>query len=176
MKYPNAKNIQCHALEVRFFVTQTTLDPGLSNTFQLHLFKRLSSKNWDQILCELHSMHRVSSQQTNEKSFSVRASESNCLLGISHEWEISKLRPQNRRRECDTRLPRRSRQSTSAIRFIDGLRRSWSKTWWITTRATCACWEITDGKRRRNFLSVKVFKLDLEGDFKLLIFGGLLCL
>jgi hypothetical protein len=29
---------------------------------------------------------------------------------------------------------------------------------------------------RRNFLSVKVFKLDLEGDFKLLIFGGLLCL
>jgi hypothetical protein len=29
--------------------------------------------------------------------------------------------------------------------------------------------------RRRNFLSVKVFKLDLEGDFKLLFFGGLLC-
>jgi|GEM_PF-5194024 len=28
---------------------------------------------------------------------------------------------------------------------------------------------------RRNFLSVKVFKLDLEGDFKLLFFGGLLC-
>jgi hypothetical protein len=30
-------------------------------------------------------------------------------------------------------------------------------------------------KRLRNFLSVKVFKLDLEGDFKLLFFVGLLC-
>jgi hypothetical protein len=34
---------------------------------------------------------------------------------------------------------------------------------------------VVSQQRLRNFLSVKVFKLDLEGDFKLLFFGGLVC-
>jgi hypothetical protein len=34
---------------------------------------------------------------------------------------------------------------------------------------------VVSQQRLRNFLSVKVFKLNLEGDFKLLFFGGLLC-
>lgn len=36
--------------------------------------------------------------------------------------------------------------------------------------------KILADNRSRNFLSVKVFKMDLEADFKLLFFGGFVCL